>query len=103
MHNLLARQIKQRLGDVDVETLSDDWKKLIAAINDTYYHMDETRALLTRSLDISSREHEKLYQILRNQKQFANKKDVAEIENSKRVEQEQELAVLESEIAGISG
>ncbi|MEM6782125.1 MAG: HAMP domain-containing sensor histidine kinase [Bacteroidota bacterium] len=52
MHRLLARQIRKHLGD----SVSPEWEAFIEAIEATYVQYDEDRALLQRSMDLSSDE-----------------------------------------------
>jgi two-component system, NtrC family, sensor kinase len=54
LHRLLQRQIKRHLGDPD--TLSEELKAFIYAVNDAYEQADDDRDRLERSLELSSRE-----------------------------------------------
>jgi len=54
MHRILERQIKQYLGQTP--SISPQWKTFLEAVSRTYTHLDEDRALLNHSLDISSKE-----------------------------------------------
>src|SRR5437899_12982701 len=54
MHSLLKRQIKRHLGSPD--SLPQVWQPFIAAVNDAYVQSDTDRAMLERSLDLSSQE-----------------------------------------------
>jgi PAS domain S-box-containing protein len=54
LHSLLKRQLK-RLFD-DKYSLDEEVKKFISIVNDTYYEYDSDRAMLERSLEISSTE-----------------------------------------------
>ncbi len=62
LHRTLERQIRRFLGD----NIPADWENFLKAISDTYVHFDEDRALLDRSLEVSSKEFNDL--ILREQK-----------------------------------
>ena len=53
-HRVLQRQIKKYLS-VNAK-IPPDFDKLLAAISDAYTHFDEDRALIERSLEISSKE-----------------------------------------------
>jgi len=53
-HKILERQIAKFLGGQD--GLSPELRQFIDAVNDTYVHADEDRALTERSLEISSQE-----------------------------------------------
>lgn len=56
-HKTLQRQINKFCGDLG---LPANLEKLFQAISDTYQHHDEDRALIERSLELSSRELEEL-------------------------------------------
>jgi len=61
MHHLLKRQI-DRLG-LGVETAPDAslWKQFVERVNASYAQSDETRHLFERSMELSSREMQELY------------------------------------------
>jgi PAS domain S-box-containing protein len=54
MHSLLKRQIKRHLGSPD--SFPQEWQPFIAAVNDAYMQSDADRAMLERSLELSSQE-----------------------------------------------
>lgn len=54
LHKILTRQINKYLGESYVGT--EEMKKLLQAVSDTYTHFDEDRLFTDRSLDMSSRE-----------------------------------------------
>jgi serine phosphatase RsbU (regulator of sigma subunit) len=58
---VLQRQLK-KIGALDTNTAptSELWAKFIAAVNDHYKHLNEDRALLTRSMELSTAEMEEL-------------------------------------------
>lgn len=56
MHNILERQLKRYLGTADLESLPENYRVLIDAIDVTYGHFDDDKLLAERSLEISSRE-----------------------------------------------
>lgn len=56
MHRILQRQIERALGHVDFAGLQPPIQMLLQTISDTYTHADEDRALMSRSLDLSSKE-----------------------------------------------
>jgi len=66
MHPLLKRQIK-RVGVVDgtAPPTSDQWKQLLERISNAYTEADQGRELLERSLALSSKEMQELYENLR--------------------------------------
>ena len=55
LHKILQRQIRKHLGN-DLSSLPSPAVELLKAISAAYYHYDEDRALIERSLEISSRE-----------------------------------------------
>ena len=60
---VLLRQLK-KAGLLEPSALptAEVWTKLLAAVNDYYRHMNEDRALLTRSMDLSTSEMDELRQ-----------------------------------------
>jgi transcriptional regulator with GAF, ATPase, and Fis domain len=54
MHRLLQRQLKRHIGLV--ENIPQDWQSFVDAVNETYHQADADRALLERSLDLTSQE-----------------------------------------------
>lgn len=54
MHHLLERQVKKYLGASALA--APEWKAFLESVSDAYEGFDEDRALLDRSLDISSKE-----------------------------------------------
>jgi len=54
MHNLLKRQIKRHIGDL--ESIPSACEALLNAVNDAYWQMDLDREMLERSLELSSQE-----------------------------------------------
>src|SRR5229473_1105725 len=54
MHNLLKRQVRRHLEAVD--TFPGEWLAFLAAVNDAYLQSDTDRAMLERSLELSSLE-----------------------------------------------
>jgi sigma-B regulation protein RsbU (phosphoserine phosphatase) len=57
---LLARQLSRVGATVDGPPSHETWSKLVRSINDHYRHAAEDRALLTRSMEISTSELEEL-------------------------------------------
>lgn len=66
MHRVLERQIKRYFGDTPV---SPEWTALLQAVSDTYTSADEDRALLDRSLELSSKEFSETNKQLRDAKE----------------------------------
>ena len=54
MHRILERQLKRFLGSLI--PFPKEWQDLLSAISETYAHFDEDRALIERSLEVSSKE-----------------------------------------------
>ena len=54
-HSLLARQVRRFLGGSE-EGLSGPCRELLEAINEAYWQSDHDRAMLERSMDLSSQE-----------------------------------------------
>jgi PAS domain S-box-containing protein len=54
MHTLLARQIKRNFGESF--SLSGEWERFVSDVNDAYGEFDTDRAMLERSMDLSSKE-----------------------------------------------
>lgn len=67
MHALLQRQLKRLgLAGPSLEIPATDWQAFLAKISQTYTEFDQGRALLERSLSISSQEMQELLQETRN-------------------------------------
>src|SRR6266487_2938655 len=54
MHSLLKRQLRRHFGSLD--SFPQEWQPFIAAVNDAYVQSDTDRAMLERSLELSSQE-----------------------------------------------
>jgi two-component system, NtrC family, sensor kinase len=54
-HRLLQRQIKRYLKG-DTENLPEEWQNLLTAVNEVYHQADSDRAILQRTLELSSQE-----------------------------------------------
>jgi diguanylate cyclase (GGDEF)-like protein/PAS domain S-box-containing protein len=54
LHGLLRRQLRKHFGDSI--NIPAGWQKFINSVNDTYTEFDSDRAMLERSLDLSSHE-----------------------------------------------
>ena len=68
MHRLLKRQLK-KIGYTDNTLSKEQLEKLISVINQTYFDVDEDRALLENTLSISSKEMQGLYEELKYKSQ----------------------------------
>lgn len=55
MHSLLARQIRRAFGK-SLDQMPADWIKFLEIVNDAYGEFDRDRALLERSMELSSQE-----------------------------------------------
>lgn len=97
MHPLLERQIKKTLGDLDPLEMTSGWQRFFELVSNTYYSADEERAMLDRSLDISSKEYADARDQLTKE---SAKKDVQLQEVTKDKESHAlRISTLESEIA----
>ena len=66
LHRLLLRQLRRLgLGAEDGPPSAEQWRQLLAAVSRSYGSAEEDRYLLERSLDLSSREMQALYENLR--------------------------------------
>lgn len=54
MHKLLSRQLKRYFGET--EKVPVDFERFLTAIDEAYQHFDEDRAMIERSLELSSSE-----------------------------------------------
>ncbi|HYV33393.1 MAG TPA: histidine kinase, partial [Candidatus Limnocylindria bacterium] len=54
MHRALERQIQKFLKGADLS--APEWKAFLAIVDETYQHFDEDRKLISRSLELSSKE-----------------------------------------------
>jgi signal transduction histidine kinase/DNA-binding response OmpR family regulator len=70
MHKLLLRQLRRYGGSV--EAISPEWQRFIAAVDEAYYHAEDDRALLERSLELASHE------LLERNQQLQKAKEAAE-------------------------
>ena len=64
-HSLLARQIRRFFGDADAVP-NGDWRAFLDAVNQAYLQSDADRALLERSMDLSSQE------LIQSERNFRN-------------------------------
>ena len=99
LHPVLERQIKKILGEDDVAKFPQVWQDFLKAISDTYKHNDEDRALIERSLDLSSKELSENNQKLRgNIAAEQAKTDELERMNKLMVDRELKMIELKREI-----
>lgn len=61
MHKILGRQLKRLQIDPASAPSNEDWEKFLAYVDHTYRQADQDRYLLERSLAISSKETQDLY------------------------------------------
>jgi signal transduction histidine kinase len=54
MHRLLKRQLKRHL--INPNVLPQEWKNFLQAVDEAYHQFDDDRAMLERSLELSSEE-----------------------------------------------
>ena len=91
-HKTLERQIKKFLGEQ--VSLSPELMGLLQAVSDTYVHSDEDRALIERSLELSSKELSQNYKTL-EEKGMLLKERVDELERLNRSMIGRELKMVE--------
>jgi hypothetical protein len=65
VHRLLLRQLRRLGVDPDTPPSPEVWRALLAQVSRSYSSCEEDRYLLERSLDLSSREMQALYENLR--------------------------------------
>ena len=78
MHPLLKRQLKRLVStDATMPPSPEDWTKLLERISNTYTESDQGRELLERSLALSSKEMQQLYDNLRqtSERQLRNEQE----------------------------
>ena len=82
MHPLLKRQIK-RVGSADltVPPTPEKWNQLLERISNAYTEADQGRELLERSLALSSKEMQQLYDNLRQTSELRLKDMEQETQN----------------------
>lgn len=83
MHKTLTRQIQHALGENPV--ISEEWQVLFDAISVTYDGFDKDRALIERSLEISSKELKGLVSVLQATLESINEGIVVNDRNGKIV------------------
>ena len=65
LHPLLARLLRKAGATADAAPSNEAWRALLALVSRTYHEADQDRYTLERSIDISSREMQRLYQDLK--------------------------------------
>lgn len=65
---LLARQLSRVGATLDTPPTDETWSKLVRSINDHYKHASDDRALLTRSMELSTAELEELRRRIERQR-----------------------------------
>lgn len=73
MHRILERQISRSIGTLPADT-PHPWLDLLQAVSNAYAHADDDRRLLTRSIELSSREFSELNERLRLEKETVEQK-----------------------------
>jgi signal transduction histidine kinase len=103
MHRILERQIIRSLGAVPTEDTPAGLLALLEAVSDTYTHADEDRQLLTRSLELSSKEFVDINKKLRSENEIIEQqvRDRTQ-ELTKANEELQELDKRKSEFLSIA-
>ncbi len=74
MHRVLERQIRRTLGAFPSTDTPSEWLALLQAVSDTYAHADEDRKLLSRSLELSSKEFVEMNKQLHSENEIIEQK-----------------------------
>lgn len=93
LHKTLERQIGKSLGD-SRKDISPEVVRLLQIVSDTYMHFDEDRALIERSLDISSKELTGINEKLKANNEELRAKTI-ELEHFNRLMINRELQMIE--------
>lgn len=103
MHRVLERQIIRSLGALPGEEMPREWLSLLRAVSETYAHADEDRRLLTRSLELSSKEFVELNKRLQSENEIIEQEVQARTEELTRANAElRELDKRKSEFLSIA-
>src|SRR3989344_3094461 len=103
MHRVLERQIIRTLGALPPENTPREWLALLETISETYTHADEDRRLLTRSLDLSSKEFAEINKRLLSENEIIEKEVRARTEELTKANAElMELDKRKSEFLSIA-
>jgi len=103
MHPILERQIMRSLGTLPTADVPPGLLALLRAVNETYTHADEDRQLLTRSLELSSREFVDINKKLHSENEIIEREVRDRTEKLTKANQElQELDNRKSEFLSIA-
>lgn len=80
MHRVLERQIIRALGALPGGETPREWLTLLETISETYTHADEDRRLLTRSIEISSKEFAEINKRLQSENEIIEREVQARTE-----------------------
>jgi signal transduction histidine kinase len=72
LHKLVLRQVLKHLNTTEITDLPEHFQVLLKIISDTYDHYEKDRAMLERSIDLSSSEMIELNQKLRTESERLN-------------------------------
>jgi hypothetical protein len=102
LHKTLQRQIKKFLSAPDA--IPSEYQALLQAVSDTYTHTDEDRALIERSLELSSREMMQKNSNLEQEKQkLEEKTHQLERMNKLMIDRELKMVELKQQIKKLQG
>ncbi len=110
MHTILARQIKKHLSKFNEKTAPPGLAALFEMISNTYQHFDDDKALIERSLELSSSElmekNKSLKQEIDNAKKQADElKELNQLmigRELKMIQLKEEIKKLEGEMGGVN-
>lgn len=102
MNKVLERQLKKVFGSLD--KVPQDIQPLLQLVSDTYDHAEEDRAMIERSMEISSRELGELNTRTREEAERL-KETVHELERANKLMIDRELKMIElkKELAALKG
>ena len=92
MNKVLERQLKKVFGSL--QAVPKDIEKLLPLVSDAYDHAEEDRAMIERSMEISSKELNELNEKLRSDS-ASLKKNLDELERMNKLMVDRELKMIE--------
>ncbi len=99
--------MKKTLGELDSKQMTTGWQRFFELVSKTYFSADDERALLNRSLDISSKEYaeariELAKESARKDLQFQEVKKDKDSYLQKIITLEKDISELEQKILNIN-
>lgn len=92
MHRILERQVKRLISDI--EKIPPEWKTFLDVISNTYSDFDKDHELLSRSLELSSKEFSENNKFLQEAKTGVEKivqERTVELKNAKKLLEEKNI------------